>query len=65
MMKGVVKWFSEEKRYGFIGREEGEDVFVHISDINPGTRLDKGDDVEFEVEEAEKGPRAKNVRKPE
>lgn len=63
-MKGTVKWFNPRKRYGFIEPEEGnEDVFVHISDIAEGTTISEGDKVEFDVEDAPKGPQAKNVNK--
>lgn len=62
-MRGVVKFFNERKNYGFIEPEEGgEDLFVHRSEIEEGS-LEEGDEVEFEVEEAEKGPRAVNVSK--
>jgi len=62
---GTVKWFSNEKGYGFISRESGEDVFVHHSAIEAeGFRsLAEGDRVEFEVEAGRKGPSATQVRK--
>ncbi len=62
---GTVKWFSDQKGYGFIAREDGEDVFVHHSAIQePGFRtLQEGDRVEFTVEQGQKGPAAANVRK--
>jgi CspA family cold shock protein len=65
MAEGTVKWFSEKKGFGFISQEEGEDVFVHHSSIDmPGFKtLAEGDRVSFEVEEADRGPMAKNVRK--
>ena len=61
---GTVKWFNARKGYGFIGREEGEDVFVHFSAINMDgyRRLDKGQNVEFSIEEGEKGVQAANVQ---
>lgn len=61
--KGSVKWFSNEKGYGFIERENGEDVFVHHSDIQgEGFKtLRQGEAVDFEVLPAEKGPKAQNV----
>lgn len=60
---GNVKWFSNEKGYGFIERQSGEDVFVHHSDIEgEGFKtLREGEEVEFEVISAEKGPKALNV----
>lgn len=65
MEKGVVKWFNGSKGYGFIRRENGEDVFVHYTSIEgDGYRmLDEGDTVEFEVAEGPKGLQATNVRK--
>ncbi len=65
MAEGTVKWFSEKKGFGFISQEEGEDVFVHHSSIDmPGFKtLAEGDRVSFEVEEADRGLKAKNVRK--
>ena len=65
MAKGTVKWFSNEKGYGFITPEEGADVFVHHSEIQgEGYKtLDEGQAVEFEIVDGEKGPQAKNVVK--
>jgi CspA family cold shock protein len=64
-MKGVVKWFNDKKGYGFIADEEGTDVFVHYQDIQgEGFKtLQENDNVEFDVGEGEKGPKAMNVRK--
>ena len=64
MAEGTVKWFSNEKGYGFIAREGGEDVFVHHSAINAeGYRsLAEGQKVEFEVVEGQKGLQAANVQ---
>jgi len=65
MENGTVKWFNRTKGFGFIEREEGEDVFVHFSSIEgEGYKsLDEGDSVEFEVSEGEKGPQATNVKR--
>lgn len=65
-VRGVVKWFSNAKGYGFIQPEEGTDVFVHYADIEmEGYRtLDEGSQVEFElVNNSAKGPRAQGVRR--
>jgi len=63
--EGVVKWFSDKKGFGFIEQENGEDIFVHYSSINmPGFKtLAEGDRVSFEIEEGERGLKAKNVMK--
>lgn len=65
MAQGTVKWFSEEKGYGFIEREDGRDVFVHYSAvIMPGFKtLHEGDEVTFDIDEGDRGPVAKNVTK--
>lgn len=62
-MKGKVKFFNESKGFGFITPEEGKDVFVHQSALAEGTTLSEGDEVTFDIEEGEKGPKAVNVKK--
>jgi len=58
--KGTVKWFNEKKGFGFIERENGEDAFVHFSDISGDgfKTLHDGDLVEFEIENSRKGAKA-------
>lgn len=65
MYHGKVKWFSNEKGYGFIETDEGEDVFVHFTGINEEgfKTLDEGESVSFEVTEGNRGPQAANVSK--
>jgi CspA family cold shock protein len=62
-MVGTVKWFNAAKGYGFIGRENGEDVFVHFSAIQSDgyRRLEKGQQVEFTIEDGPKGLQAAQV----
>ncbi|MUV38455.1 MULTISPECIES: cold-shock protein CspD [Lentibacillus] len=64
-MNGKVKWFNAEKGFGFIEREDGDDVFVHFSAIqDEGFKtLEEGQDVEFEIVEGNRGPQAANVVK--
>lgn len=64
-IKGTVKWFNNAKGYGFLGRDEGKDVFIHYSAIaSDGYKsLHEGDQVEFEIVAGEKGPQAANVSK--
>jgi len=63
-MKGTVKWFDAKKSYGFITKEDGEDIFVRYSAIQAEgfKTLKEGDKVEFEVQNGAKGPQAANVR---
>lgn len=63
MARGIVKWFNDSKGYGFIELSEGEDVFVHHSAIQmEGFKtLSEGQEVELEVQDGDKGPRAANV----
>ncbi len=60
-MTGKVKWFDDEKRYGFIEREGESDLFVHQNEVEGS--IAEGDDVEFEIGEGRKGPCAVNVSK--
>ena len=64
MAKGTVKWFNDQKGYGFIAPESGPDVFVHFSAIQgEGFKtLTEGQAVEFEVSQGPKGPQASSVR---
>ena len=65
MAQGTVKWFNPEKGFGFISREDGDDVFVHhTAIIGEGYRsLDEGQRVSFDVTQGKKGPQASNVTK--
>jgi len=60
---GKVKWFNDQKGFGFIEREDGNDVFVHFSAIKSDgfKSLEEGQEVEFEVVEGDRGPQAANV----
>ncbi|MCF8001355.1 MAG: cold shock domain-containing protein [Halanaerobiales bacterium] len=63
MYTGTVKWFDAKKGYGFIEREDGDDVFVHFSAIqDEGFKtLEDGEEVEFEIVEGDRGPQAAEV----
>ena len=63
MAEGIVKWFNDQKGFGFIEQENGPDVFVHHSAINATgfKSLNEGDRVSFEIEQGKKGPAAVNV----
>jgi CspA family cold shock protein len=63
--RGKVKWFSDQKGYGFITQDDGDDVFVHFSAVQgKGYRsLSEGDEVEFDVVKTDKGFQATNVRR--
>lgn len=65
MAKGTVKWFNNQKGFGFISTEDGNDVFVHYTGINGDgfKSVDEGQAVEFDVVNGEKGPQAVNVTK--
>ena len=63
MSKGTVKWFNNQKGYGFITAEDGKDVFVHFSGLNMESfkTLEEGAAVEFDITDGAKGPQAVNV----
>ena len=65
MEQGTVKWFNDAKGFGFIARQNGEDIFVHYSAIqsNGFRSLQEGQAVEFEIVDGPKGPQAGNVTK--
>jgi cold shock protein len=62
-MKGTVKFFNDEKGFGFITTEEGKDVFVHNSEFADDVTLNEGDSVEFDVEQGDRGPKAVKLKK--
>lgn len=61
MLRGRVKWFNDKKGYGFIVKDDGKEVFVHINDINRGDILLPDEEVSFDVTEGQKGEKAVNV----
>nr|AWM66410.1 Cold shock-like protein CspLA [Enterococcus faecalis] len=65
MEQGTVKWFNADKGFGFITREDGNDVFVHFSAIQGDgfKTLEEGQAVTFDVEDSDRGPQAVNVEK--
>ncbi len=64
MPTGTVKWFSDEKRFGFITADDGgKDLFVHQTGVADGSTLAEGTKVEFDAESSDRGPKAVNVRR--
>ena len=61
-MKGKVKWYNYSKGYGFIETEDGTDIFVHRTALPLGKNLSEGDEVEYELEQSDQGPRAVNIQ---
>ncbi len=62
-MNGTVKFFNENKGFGFISAEDGKDYFVHISGLADGVEITENDEVTFEVEQGDRGPKAVQVNK--
>ena len=60
-MKGTVKFFNEQKGFGFITAEDAKEYFVHLSGIKEGVTLHENESVTFDVEEGDRGPKAVNV----
>lgn len=65
MANGTVKWFNNKKGYGFINADNGRDIFVHFSSVEMDgyKSLNEGEQVTFEIEESDRGPEAKKVRR--
>jgi CspA family cold shock protein len=62
-MKGTIKWYNARKGYGFIQAEDGKEIFVHRTALSTETSLNDGDSVVFEIEDSDRGPKAKDVKK--
>jgi CspA family cold shock protein len=63
MVEGTVKFFNEQKGYGFVEGEDGKEYFVHSTGLEEGVRLNEGDKVSFEVVQGDRGPKAEKVKK--
>ena len=61
-MKGTVKWYNPQKGFGFIQGEDEKDVFVHLTALPMGTDISENDQVEYQVEDSERGQRATKVK---
>jgi CspA family cold shock protein len=61
-MKGTVKWYNPRKGYGFIQGEDGNDVFVHFTALSMGTDIAENDQVEYQIEDSDRGQRATEVK---
>ncbi len=64
-MKGTVKFFNEMKGFGFIAGEDGKEYFVHSTGLAEGATLHENDEVTFDVEQGDRGPKAVNVQRTE
>ena len=62
-IKGKIKWYNARKGYGFIEGEDKKDIFVHRNSVPDGIYLNEGDQVEYEIEDSDKGPQATNLKK--
>ncbi|MAF99317.1 MAG: DNA-binding protein [Nanoarchaeota archaeon] len=60
-MNGTVKFFNEQKQFGFIAGEDGTEYFVHVTGLAEGARIREGDNVTFDVEQGDRGPKAVRV----
>ena len=60
-MEGTVKFFNQDKNFGFIAADDGKDYYVHVSGLKEGVSIKEGDKVSFKVVEGDKGPKAEEV----